>query len=171
TVPRSQIYALGAAGATAILAHALFFKELLFVSYDPETAMVQGVGIFRYELLLNVIVAIVISVATRAVGALPVFGFTVVPAASAPPMRAPRGVPRLTQDRTTRRSGGSWSRRSERTRPPPARPRRSRRRRPRAQPAGPRRRCRSFAGRNRSTRTSAPFSMPRAGTSAVRCCS
>jgi len=83
TVPRSQIYALAAAGAAAILAHALFFKELLFVSYDPETALVQGVGVFRYELLLNVIVAVVISVATRAVGALPVFAFTVVPAAAA----------------------------------------------------------------------------------------
>src|SRR5437899_2756651 len=83
TVPRSQIYALAGAGTVAICAHVLFFKELLFVSYDPETAMVQGVGIFRYELLLNVIVAIVISVATRAVGALPVFAFTVVPAAAA----------------------------------------------------------------------------------------
>jgi zinc transport system permease protein len=83
TVPRAQIYALGAAGAAAVLAHALFFKELLFVSYDPETAVVQGVGVFRYEMLLNVIIAIVISVATRAVGALPVFAFTVVPAAAA----------------------------------------------------------------------------------------
>jgi zinc transport system permease protein len=83
TVPRAQIRALAAAGAAAIVAHALFFKELLFVSYDPETAMVQGVSVLRYELLLNVIVAVAISVATRAVGALPVFAFTVVPAAAA----------------------------------------------------------------------------------------
>jgi zinc transport system permease protein len=82
-VPRSQIYALAAAGAAAVLAHGLFFKELLFVSYDSETATVQGIGVFRYDLLLNVIVAVVISVATRAVGALPVFAFTVVPAAAA----------------------------------------------------------------------------------------
>jgi len=82
-VPRAQIYALAGAGAAAILAHALFFKELLFVSYDPETAVVQGVSVVRYELLLNLIIAIVISVATRAVGALPVFAFTVVPAAAA----------------------------------------------------------------------------------------
>jgi zinc transport system permease protein len=83
TVPRSQIYALAGAGAAAVLAHVLFFKELLFVSYDPETAVVQGVGVTRYEILLNLIIAIVISVATRAVGALPVFAFTVVPAAAA----------------------------------------------------------------------------------------
>jgi zinc transport system permease protein len=83
SVPRSQIYALAAAGAVALLAHGVFFKELLFVSYDPETALVQGVGVFRYEVLQNVITAVVISVATRAVGALPVFAFTVIPAAAA----------------------------------------------------------------------------------------
>jgi zinc transport system permease protein len=83
TVPRQQIYALCGASLVAVIAHALFFKELLFVSYDRETAVVQGIGIFRYELLLNLATAIVISVATRAVGALPVFAFTVIPAAAA----------------------------------------------------------------------------------------
>ena len=83
TVPRSQIWALLAASLAVVAVHALFFKELLFVSYDPETAVVQGVGVFRYELLLNLATAVVISVATRAVGALPVFAFTVIPAAAA----------------------------------------------------------------------------------------
>lgn len=82
-VPRQQIYALAAAGLAAIVVHVLFFKELLYVSYDPETAVVQGVRVFRYELLLNIATAVVISVATRAVGALPVFGFSVIPAAAA----------------------------------------------------------------------------------------
>ncbi|HEX9577731.1 MAG TPA: iron chelate uptake ABC transporter family permease subunit [Myxococcales bacterium] len=82
-VPREQIWALAAAGAAAILVHVLFFKEFLYVSYDPETAVVQGIGVFRYELLLNMATAVVISVATRAVGALPVFAFTVIPAAAA----------------------------------------------------------------------------------------
>jgi zinc transport system permease protein len=83
TVPRKQIEALFAATVVAVVAHAVFFKELLFVSYDPETAVVQGVGVFRYELLLNLATAVVISVATRAVGALPVFAFSVIPAAAA----------------------------------------------------------------------------------------
>jgi zinc transport system permease protein len=83
TVPRAQIYALAGAAVLALVVHALFFKELLFVSYDPETAVVQGVGVFRYELILNLATAVVISVATRAVGALPVFAFTVIPAAAA----------------------------------------------------------------------------------------
>ena len=83
TVPWQQIRALLGAAVLAVVAHALFFKELLFVSYDRETAVVQGVGVFRYELLLNLVTAVVISVATRAVGALPVFAFTVIPAAAA----------------------------------------------------------------------------------------
>lgn len=82
-VPRAQIVALAAAGAAALLLHLLFFKELLFTSYDPETASVQGVGLLRWEIPLNVAMAVVISVATRAVGALPVFAFTVIPAAAA----------------------------------------------------------------------------------------
>jgi len=83
TVPRQQIEALFTAALAAVVAHAIFFKELLFVSYDPETAVVQGMGVFRYELLLNLATAVVISVATRAVGALPVFAFSVIPAAAA----------------------------------------------------------------------------------------
>src|SRR5256885_3179273 len=83
TVPRRQIVALFSAALAAVIVHAIFFKELLFVSYDPETAVVQGMGVFRYELLLNLATAIVISVATRAVGALPVFAFSVIPAAAA----------------------------------------------------------------------------------------
>ena len=83
TVPRKQIEALFSAALAAVVVHAILFKELLFVSYDPETAMVQGIGVFRYELLLNLATAVVISVATRAVGALPVFAFSVLPAAAA----------------------------------------------------------------------------------------
>ena len=83
TVPRAQIWVLFAASLAAMVVNVLFFKELLFVSYDPETALVQGVGVFRYELMLNLVIAVVISVATRAVGALPVFAFTVIPAAAA----------------------------------------------------------------------------------------
>jgi zinc transport system permease protein len=83
TVPRRQIEALFSAALAAVVVHAIFFKELLFISYDPETALVQGMRVLRYELLLNLATAIVISVATRAVGALPVFAFSVIPAAAA----------------------------------------------------------------------------------------
>jgi len=83
TVPLPQIVALAFAGLLALFVHALFFKELLYTSYDPETAGVQGVPVLRYELLFNVSTAVVISVATRAVGALPVFAFSVIPAAAA----------------------------------------------------------------------------------------
>src|SRR3981081_3183467 len=83
TVPRKQIEALFAATVVAVVAHAVFLNALPFVRYDPEPAVVQGVGVFRYELLLNLATAVVISVATRAVGALPVFAFSVIPAVAA----------------------------------------------------------------------------------------
>jgi zinc transport system permease protein len=82
-VPRAQIAALAVAGSLVLGVHGLFFKELLFSSYDPETSAVVGVGVRRWELLFNIGCAIVIATATRAVGALPVFAFTVVPAAAA----------------------------------------------------------------------------------------
>src|SRR5205814_273978 len=175
TVPRTQIYALAAAGAVAVIAHGLFFKELLFVSYDPETATVQGVGVLRYEVLLNFIIAVVISVATRAVGALPVFAFTVVPAAAAlmvteniratMPAWPSRKAPRRTQVRTRNRCAASWRRRSGKT--PPRKPRSSRGRapkvprRPPARPEEPLPRCRSSAAGSRSIQTSARSWMPK----------
>ena len=57
TVPHNQVLALIVAGCAALASHALFFKELLFVSYDPETASVQGVGTIRFEVLLNIAAA------------------------------------------------------------------------------------------------------------------
>lgn len=63
--------------------HGLFFKEFLFASFDPDTAKVFGVPVKRMELLLLASLALCIAVATRALGALPVFGFLVLPAGAA----------------------------------------------------------------------------------------
>src|SRR5207302_1847289 len=58
-------------------------ETIVGLGYIISSALVQGIGVFRYELLLNLATAVVISVATRAVGALPVFAFSVLPAAAA----------------------------------------------------------------------------------------
>jgi zinc transport system permease protein len=71
-----------AAGVTLVL-HGLFFKEFLFSSFDPDTARVSGVPVKRIELLLQLSLALCIAVATRAIGALPVFSFLVLPAGAA----------------------------------------------------------------------------------------
>jgi ABC-type Mn2+/Zn2+ transport system permease subunit len=75
----AQLYGLLAAGAVVALAHGLFFKEFLFVSFDPETARAVGVRTGPMNVLLLVSIGIVIATASRAVGALPVFASLVLP--------------------------------------------------------------------------------------------
>jgi len=75
----AQLYGLLAAGTVVALAHGLFFKEFLFVSFDPETARAAGVRTGPMNVLLLVSIGIVIASASRAVGALPVFAFLVLP--------------------------------------------------------------------------------------------
>lgn len=60
-----------------------FFKDLLFVSFDRETARTLGLPVLKLELFLNLFIGIAVAVATRAIGALPVFGFLVLPAGAA----------------------------------------------------------------------------------------
>ncbi|MDI7269431.1 MAG: iron chelate uptake ABC transporter family permease subunit, partial [Myxococcota bacterium] len=73
---------LGAAAAVAAL-HAALFKEFLFVSFDPETARVTGIPTRLVGVLLTVSIGLVIATASRAIGALPVFAFLVLPPAAA----------------------------------------------------------------------------------------
>lgn len=79
----AQLYGLLGAGAVVALAHGLFFKEFLFVSFDPETARAVGVRTAPINVLLLVSIGIVIASASRAVGALPVFAFLVLPPVAA----------------------------------------------------------------------------------------
>ncbi|MBI5489625.1 MAG: metal ABC transporter permease [Deltaproteobacteria bacterium] len=78
-----QLYGLLGAAAAVALVHLLFFKEFLFVSYDPETARASGVPTRAMGILLLVSIGVIIASASRAVGALPVFAFLVLPAVAA----------------------------------------------------------------------------------------
>jgi zinc transport system permease protein len=82
-VKREDLVQLALAAALTFGLHGLFFKELLFSSFDPETARVAGVPVRSMDLLLHVTLALGVSVATRALGALPVFSFLVLPAGAA----------------------------------------------------------------------------------------
>lgn len=59
--------------------HLFFGKEFIFTSFDPEMARTLGLRTRAWSLLLFLTFAIVISVSTRAIGALPVFAFMVIP--------------------------------------------------------------------------------------------
>ncbi len=80
------------AGDVAVLAavtlvcaglHTVFQKELVFVSFDRETAEAMGARVRLWNGLLFFTIGLAIPAAARALGALPVFAFLTVPAAAA----------------------------------------------------------------------------------------
>ncbi len=73
-------------GATALLVVALhggLRRGLLFTGFDPDVARVHGLPVRLLDLALWGTVALTVSVATHALGALPVFAFSVLPAVAA----------------------------------------------------------------------------------------
>lgn len=61
----------------------LLFKELVFVSFDREMAQTLGLPVAKIDLWLHLCIGVSVAVATRAIGALPVFGFLVLPTGAA----------------------------------------------------------------------------------------
>ena len=63
--------------------HRLFAKELLFISFDPDTAQAAGYNTRLWELLLTLSIGLAIAFSIHAVGILLTFGTLVIPAVSA----------------------------------------------------------------------------------------
>jgi zinc transport system permease protein len=60
-----------------------FRRGFLFASFDPDGAAVNGLPVGLLDQALWALLAIMVAVATRALGALPVFAFSVLPAVGA----------------------------------------------------------------------------------------
>jgi zinc transport system permease protein len=82
-ITASQFYLLLGVFLVIMALHLLFFKAFIFVSFDAETASTQGFPSRWWELFFYLTVGIAVSVATRIVGDVFVFGFLVIPAVSA----------------------------------------------------------------------------------------
>lgn len=80
---RSQLTIMAAAALVVGVIHAAFSKEFVFTVFDPEMARTLGIKTRGWSLLLFLTFAVAISVSTRAIGALPVFAFMVIPPAVA----------------------------------------------------------------------------------------
>jgi zinc transport system permease protein len=80
---RSQLTIMAAAAVVVAVIHFLFSKEFVFTVFDPEMARTLGLRTRGWSLLLFLTFAVAISVSTRAIGALPVFAFMVIPPAVA----------------------------------------------------------------------------------------
>lgn len=63
-----------------LLVHFVFYKEFLFVSFDPETARTLGYKVDGWNLLLYLTIGLVIAFAMQSAGVLLVFSFLVLPA-------------------------------------------------------------------------------------------
>jgi zinc transport system permease protein len=82
-VPASDVVVLAVVAAICVAVHVVFQKELVFVSFDRETAEAVGLRAPLWNGLLFFTIGLAIPVAARALGALPVFAFLTIPAAAA----------------------------------------------------------------------------------------
>jgi len=82
-VTAEQFYLLLGTAAILFTLHLLFFKEFVFVSFDPEMATTQGFRSRWWEFLFYLTVGFAVSVSIRIVGDVFTFGFLVVPAIAA----------------------------------------------------------------------------------------
>jgi zinc transport system permease protein len=81
TVP--GVVGLGALAMIIAVVHWLFFKQFLFASFDPDMATALGVPARLWNTLLFLSIGLTISIAINAAGAMVVFNFLVLPAATA----------------------------------------------------------------------------------------
>ena len=82
-VQNSDLVFAGALVGASLLLTVLFFKEMLFISVDEETARAAGLPAARLRYLLLTLIAVTIVSAIKVVGIILVSAFLVIPAATA----------------------------------------------------------------------------------------
>jgi manganese/iron transport system permease protein len=78
-----EVHVLAGVVAAVLAVHALFFKELVFVTFDAEMAQTLGYNVRWWDVLLYGTIGVGLSFAVRTVGMLPAFGFLVIPSSAA----------------------------------------------------------------------------------------
>jgi zinc transport system permease protein len=79
-ITRTDTLVLLAIAIPVLLAHAVFYKEFLFVSFDRETARTLGFGVTAWNALLYFTLGLVIAFSMQFAGVMLVFNFLVLPA-------------------------------------------------------------------------------------------
>ncbi len=82
-IPPQQQRMIYVVGAMTLALYALLFKDFVFVSFDPTSARASRFPVRLTNGVLFLLIAISIAICTRAVGAMPVFALTVLPATTA----------------------------------------------------------------------------------------
>ena len=81
-VRTQDLVAVAVVGLTALSFHVIVHRGLMFSLFDPDSARVQGLPVRVLDLSGFLLTALVVSVATRALGVLPVFAFAILPGAT-----------------------------------------------------------------------------------------
>lgn len=88
-----DVFWISLVGVMTLVMQVWWRRGFLFASLDPGGAAVRGIPVRLLDALLMLQVAAMVSLATRALGALPVFAFSVLPAVAASMIaRGPRGA-------------------------------------------------------------------------------
>lgn len=78
-VNNADLALLVAVGLFVLIPHVVFFRKLLFVSFDKETALSYGMRADLYDLFIYFSIGLAVSVSLKISGVLFVFGSLVVP--------------------------------------------------------------------------------------------
>lgn len=83
TVPTEDIIVMGVLSGVVVVVMAIFYREMLFVAYDPTMAAAAGVPVAVVQTGLMVLVSLAAVAAFRLVGVVMVMAMLVAPAATA----------------------------------------------------------------------------------------
>lgn len=87
TVSIEDLYIIGVMGIITLLTIVFFYRQLIFLAFDEETARISGLPVNGLNLLLSILTALTIVVSMRIVGLLLVSAMMVIPVACALPWR------------------------------------------------------------------------------------
>lgn len=79
----TDLLAVVITASVAMIGHVVFFRGLSFASFDPVAARVQGLPVRSLQAIVLVTIGVVVGVTARALGALPVFALSTLPAMAA----------------------------------------------------------------------------------------
>ncbi len=82
-VRNEHVVELIVVAGVVFLTQLFLFRDLLFISFDPEMARTLGLPVSALDAALHLTIGVSVAVSTRAIGAVPVFGFLVLPAGAA----------------------------------------------------------------------------------------
>jgi zinc transport system permease protein len=83
TVTARDVSAMAALAVVVVTLVALFYKELVYITFDEEAARVSGIAVDRINTILIVLAAVTISLAIPVVGVLLIGALIVLPVVSA----------------------------------------------------------------------------------------